>query len=46
MNKNSQNKLKKQSTQKDNDSSDVSSYDEDYDNMTSDEISQKGKDKF
>ena len=39
-------KLKKQSTQKDNDSSDVSSYDEDYDNMTSDEISQKGKDKF
>jgi DNA-binding phage protein len=43
MNKNSQNKLKKQT---DNDSSDVSSYDEDYDNMTSDEISQKGKDKF
>lgn len=30
----------------DYDSSDVSSYDEDYDNMTSDQISQKGQEKF
>ena len=30
----------------DYDSSDVSSYDEDYDNMTSDQISQRGQDKF
>jgi len=30
----------------DNDSSDISSYNEDYENMTNDEISQRGKDKF
>jgi hypothetical protein len=30
----------------DYDSSDVSSYDEDYDNMTSDQISQRGQEKF
>lgn len=46
---NKDNKINNKLNNKDNDSSDVSSYDEDdenYDNMTSDEISQKGKDKF
>jgi hypothetical protein len=51
MNKTSSNKqIKKNDTSDkktpDYDSSDVSSYDEDYDNMTSDQISQKGQDKF
>jgi hypothetical protein len=36
----------KKKNQKDYDSSDVSSDDDNYDNMTSDEISQKGKEKF
>ena len=40
------NDTKDKKKSQDYDSSDISSYDEDYDNMTSDQISQKGQDKF
>jgi hypothetical protein len=43
-NKIKENKEKQKS--KDDDSSDISSYNEDYENMTLDEISQKGREKF
>jgi hypothetical protein len=51
MNKTSVKQIKKNDTsdkkkKPDYDSSDVSSYDDDYDNMTSDQISQRGQDKF
>jgi hypothetical protein len=40
------NKIKEKQKNKDDDSSDISSYNEDYENMTLDEISQKGREKF
>ena len=49
MNDNSNNKKKEDNTKNkknDIDSSDISSCDEDYENMTLDEVSQKGKEKF
>ena len=44
-NKNKQ-KEKEKLKSKEDDSSDISSYNEDYENMTLDEISQKGREKF